>query len=414
MVAAVGLGRPDLLVLALPLAIVALWSVLVRPREIPEASVGLGSRSVREGEPSTWSVSLTLVPGLEDVIGRLEPSPFIDLSPASGVAMASADDPARRDRDTLAVRLSWRSTRWGVRPVGPSLVGATSAWSAFCFGPLEFEPASVSTVPAPAVFDAASPTPHPQGLVGLHRSARPGDGSEFAGIREFQPGDRLRRIHWPVSSRTGKLHVTSTYADEDTEVLLLIDAFNDLGPTGGIAGAASSLDVSVRAAAAVAEHYLRQGDRVGLRVIGAADVTRVPPRGGHRQLRRILDTLATIAPGTDRYEQSTRAGYGVGAQSLVVALSPLVSTSALRQVVTLARRGLTVVVVDTLPPNLGAPTDEPAMALAWRIRMLERAGEIARVSESGIPVVPWRGPGSLDVVLRQLGRRGSAARMGRR
>ena len=38
--------------------------------------------------------------------------------------------------------------------------------------------------------------------------------------------------------------------------------------------------------------------------------------------------------------------------------------------------------------------------------MLERDREIRAVQAQGVPVVPWLGPGSLDVVLRQLGRRG--------
>ena len=33
---------------------------------------------------------------------------------------------------------------------------------------------------------------------------------KFASIRPFQAGDRLRRIHWPRSLRSGALHVTST------------------------------------------------------------------------------------------------------------------------------------------------------------------------------------------------------------
>jgi len=56
--------------------------------------------------------------------------------------------------------------------------------------------------------------------------------------------------------RAGELYVTSTWADQDSRVMLLVDAHNDLGESGGLGREASSLDVTVRAAAAMAEHYL--------------------------------------------------------------------------------------------------------------------------------------------------------------
>jgi len=330
---------------------------------------------------------------------------------------------------TLDVGL--QSLRWGRRLVGSGLVAATSAWGAFRFGPLDCPPRTLRTLPLPATFDAQAPTPHPNGLVGLNRSRRAGDGSEFASIRAFQHGDRLRRIHWPLSLRTGELHVTSTWADQDSNVMLMVDALNDLGQSEGLGRSASSLDVTVRAAAAMAvtvraaaamaEHYLRRGDRVGLRVFGTINVARLPAVAGRSHLRRVLDTLANIEAGTDRQSNPTTVAGGLPDGTLVIVLSPLVSPDALTHAVTLARRGLGVIIIDTLPEQVGRQDvagthgDADARAqLAWRIRLLEREREIRRVQQAGIPTVPWRGPGSLDQVLRDLGRRSSAGRMARR
>jgi len=72
-------------------------------------------------------------------------------------------------------------------------------------------------------------------------------------------------------------------------------------------------------------------------------------------------------------------------------------------------------VVDTLPAGLTDTNDEdPFAALAWRVRLLERRREMHRVQEVGVPVVTWRGPGSLDQVLRDVSRRSAAPRMARR
>ena len=52
--------------------------------------------------------------------------------------------------------------------------------------------------------------------------------------------------------------------------------------------------------------------------------------------------------------------------------------------------------------------------LAWRMRLLERETLLLRVSRAGVPVVPWRGPGTLDDVLRGLGRRARRPRLAAR
>ena len=39
------------------------------------------------------------------------------------------------------------------------------------------------------------------------------------------------------------------------------------------------------------------------------------------------------------------------------------------------------------------------------MRLLEREMEVTEVTRRGIPVVPWRGPGTLDEVLQRLARR---------
>jgi 8-oxo-dGTP pyrophosphatase MutT (NUDIX family) len=207
--------------------------------------------------------------------------------------------------------------------------------------------------------------------VGLDRSARVGDGSEFAGIRAFQHGDRLRRIHWPRSLRTGELHVTTTWSDQDRHVVLLVDAFSDVGTSEGIDGRASSLDTTVRAAGAIAEHHLHRGDRVALQIIGSRGVSRVPPATGSAQLRRILDRLTAIEAGTVAIDDP--GGHlSMPAGVLVVMLSPLVSPKALERASAMARRGLSVAVVDTLPPDIVDDDDRVLRTVPRRVMRAER------------------------------------------
>ncbi|MEP1124314.1 MAG: DUF58 domain-containing protein [Ilumatobacter sp.] len=398
---------PTLLVLATPFAIVAVWSTATRPARDPSLVGRVGPPTVREGEATTWTGQLTDAGGVDHVVGVAPLRNWLEPRPRSGVAV--------RDVSTViaSVAIPMRSIRWGRHDLGPIRVACVSTWGAFRWTARDVGH-RVVTLPLPAVFDAAPSSHHSNGLVGLTRSARPGDGTEFAGLRPFQSGDRLRRINWRRSLRSGELHVTATYADQDTHVALFVDAQADFGDSGGIDGAASSIDTSVRAAGAIAEHFLLRGDRVSLRVFGSRVPASVAPASGRAHLRRILDALASIEPPTYRpLQRGAPRGDMVRGDALAIMLSPLVSSTALDWAISLASHGLTVAVIDTLPGDVHV-SDDPSTGLAWRIRLLERRVEMRAVQRVGIPVLGWDGPGSLDPFLREVARRASAPRMARR
>jgi uncharacterized protein (DUF58 family) len=403
--AAVLAGRSDLLVLATPFVVHTVAVVLRRPGHSPRAVSLLEHTSLREGEGTTALTRLEGCGDVEHAVVALTRGRWSAMRPASGVAGVTAPSPV----DSLTVPVALASLRWGRRSEGGGAVAAVGPWAGRMWGPQPLLPSTLTTLPMPGMFDSHAPVPHPIGLVGTHQARRPGEGSEFSSIRPFAAGDRLRRVQWRVSLRTGTLHVTSTVAEEDSSVLLLVDSAIEVGGSGGVRGRSSSLDVAVRGAGAIAEHYLRRGDRVGMRVLGSTRVNAVPYRGGSRHLRRVLDTLARIVPGEVRDVDPSRFRFHVPPGTVVVVLSPMLTEGAVAATRALAQRGLDLVVVDTLPPDLHI--SDPRRQLAWRMRLLEREALLHRVTRSGVPVVAWRGPGTLDEVLRGLGRR---ARLPRR
>lgn len=417
-VVAVAMNRPDLLVIVTPWLVITTWAWLRRPIEPVTVESALGHGTLREGEATVLRATVTVPDGVDDVVVAVSPSVFTEQDPPLGIrTIGRTDGTATADHSTArraGTSVVVRSTRWGARTVGPVRCGAWSTWGAYRSGPADCEPQRLVTLPLPAVFTPTAAMPHPEGLVGAYRSARPGSGTEFDRLRPFQVGDRLRRIHWPVSLRTGTLHVTSTYGDEDSQVVLVVDGTSDLGPREGLDGRPTSLDVTVRAAGAMATHYLGVGDRVGLRVVGAARVPRVPVGSGRTHLRRVLGSLALIEPATDRGDDGEYAIAGIGAGAVVIVLSPLVDPAMVDVVARLGARGLTTVVVDTMPEHLWRSESDPYTALAWRLRRLSRSVDVHRLTAAGIPVVPWQGPQSLDQVLRELTRRVRAPRMARR
>ena len=78
----------------------------------------------------------------------------------------------------------------------------------------------------------------------------------------------------------GRCTPSGPRAQEDSSVLILLDAVIDVGASGGLDGEASALDVGVRAASALTAHHIRVGDRVALRVLGQDQPGARPRRRG--------------------------------------------------------------------------------------------------------------------------------------
>lgn len=425
--------RPDLVLLIVPAASLATWGLATRPRTEPSVSTRIGPTVVAEGGAVGWHAYITAPTGAHDVAAVIAPTAYIVGSPRDSAL--AADLPAVTGT-AVPVELGTTlvATRWGRHEVGAAILAVTSALGTFRWTPRQLPDSTIIVLPGKESFATRTTMPHPRGIVGGNRSTRRGEGSDFAAVRPYGPGDRLSRIDWRLSTRTGVLQVAAMHADLDTEVMLVVDAFHDLGTSGGVAGPASSLDTAVRAATALAEHYLRVGERVGLLVLGVSGVAPVRPHAGRMQFRRIQDSLATIRPGSvrgseDRATAALLARIRLGATVLV--LTPGISAAALGRASALTASGLTVLVVDTLPraatradrleradlEAIAPFTDHRDLAatrLAWRVRLLEREAQLRRLRESGLPVVSWVGPGSLDDVLRQLRRRARAPHLVRR
>ena len=401
LLAALALGRPGLLVLAAPFALAGALAITHAPRALPRIGVRVAHRWLHEGQSTRLEVTVDCEDDLDQVTTTLSPPAYVASQPASGACSTTPGDDG-----TARAELAVSPRRWGRRSTGSVAAAATSPWGGYRWGPQRGPEATVVALPAVHPFHSGE-TPHPVGLIGQNRSRRGGHGSEFFAIRPFQPGDPLRRVNWRTTLRTGELHAVGTSAQEDSSVLILVDAVTDVGASGGVDGAASTLDVTVRAACALARHHIGVGDRVGLRVLGRTGQV-LGPGSGVRHERRFQELLAQVQPGWPEALSTRRLRLRIGAGSVVVVLTPLLTPDITTAIVTLARRGLDVVCIDTLVEGtLPDTARDPRSAgrLAWRLRLVEREIQRTEVARRGIPVVPWRGPGSLDEVLRRLARR---------
>jgi len=82
-------------------------------------------------------------------------------------------------------------------------------------------------------------------------------GFELHGVREYEQGESLRRVHWRSTARRGQLMVKELEDAPRDEIAVLLDA-----DAASVVG--ESFDVQVRAAGSILESYVRRGRRAVL------------------------------------------------------------------------------------------------------------------------------------------------------
>ena len=409
LLAAVAFGRVDLVVLAVPFALGTVLALRRPPLERPVVGIAVPEQFLAEGGElnPTISVGNRDVVTYDLVVVRCDFGRWLDVKHGDRpyVAAVSAGDIAD-------VPLHGEALRWGRHAVGPVEAQAVACDGLLRSLPTRLPAQGLKVYPVTEPFRAAEAMPRAAGLVGGHRSRRPGQGGELAGVRMFAPGDRLRRIDWRVSLRTRQLHVAATLSDRDAEVVLLLDVLTEAGQSGGVHGAASVLDTTVRASAAISEHYLQRGDRVSLLEYGFR-ARRLRPASGRRQYLTILEWLLEVKASPSANEPGSYF-YGphmLSSNALVVVLTPLIEQRTPAMLARLSRAGRFVVAVDTLPPGLPPPERGVWGEVSYRLWQLERENMIGALKEHGVPVVAWAGTGSLDQVLRDVSRLAAAPRV---
>ena len=145
-------------------------------------------------------------------------------------------------------------------------------------------------------FTALAARPHARELEASVAAPRAGSGTEMFGVREYRPGDPLRRIHWRSSARHGELIVR----EFEPPGVHTLGIFCDPSPP-----TPEAADQIARIAASEAWDCLRAGGRVVLWAPGAE--SSLP--GESRSLWALLEWLARYPYKPDALvPQAPRAG----------------------------------------------------------------------------------------------------------
>jgi uncharacterized protein (DUF58 family) len=228
-----------------------------------------------------------------------------------------------------------------------------------------------------------------------------GSGTEFFGVREYQPGDSPRAINWHASAHSMDVLYSNEYQQERVaDVGIVLDGRLR---TNEFARGHSLFEYSVLAAAALADAFLTQGNRVGL-LVYASFLGWTIPGYGKVQRERILHALAHAQPGgstvfSDLGHLPTRL---FPPESQIVLVSPLTEDD-LMPLVQMRAQGYQVLVVSPDPVRfeLSYLRKNRNVELASRVIKLERTLLLQKVQRAGIQVLDWDVAEPFDLVVKR-------------
>ncbi|WP_424184980.1 DUF58 domain-containing protein [Actinokineospora sp. G85] len=127
-----------------------------------------------------------------------------------------------------------------------------------------------------------------RGVVGADERVERG-GTDLVGLREYVPGDDLRRLHWATSARTGTLMIREDADPARPHLAVLLDDAADAYPDPG------AFEHAVEVAASLLTAAARDGNPAHLRTTSPAIDVEVPDHDTAPALAALAE--AVLAPG---------------------------------------------------------------------------------------------------------------------
>ena len=391
--AALVLGQPELVAVAAPFALLLVVGLGLAHRPRVDVSVDVASERALEGDEVPVRVSLRA----ETVVERLD----VLLPLPHGLELPPEENPVAvrlREGEERELRFRLRCARWGGYAPGEVVLRARDALGLVSFEGLAGTRSPLKVYPRPEHLLALLKPLEPQVFAGNQVARVKGDGIEFADIRPFAPGDRVRRVNWRASARRRELVVNEMHPERNTDVILFVDSFSEArGDRDG------TLDLTVRAAAALAKHYLERKDRVGLVGFGGVLNWLLPASGlvqHYRIVDALLDTEIVLNYAWKDIDVIPRRT--LPPKALVLALTPLLDDRSVHALLDLRARGFDLAIVEVSPLPFAAAGEDEAAAIGHRIWTMKRAALRGRFESAGVPVVEWHADEPLAAALGEV------------
>ncbi len=136
-------------------------------------------------------------------------------------------------------------------------------------------------------------------MVGAYHSVFKGQGMDFEEVREYAPGDDVRRIDWNVTAKMDRPFVKKFREERELTLMLLVD-----GSASGTFGSAavSKRELAAEIASVLAFSATRNNDKIGLGLFTDRMEKFVHPQKGRQHILRVIRDILCFMPqnrGTD-------------------------------------------------------------------------------------------------------------------
>jgi uncharacterized protein (DUF58 family) len=239
-----------------------------------------------------------------------------------------------------------------------------------------------------------------------------------SGVRDYQPGDSMSRIHWRSTARRDRLIVKEFELDPLADIWIAADmaVFTHVASAPKSAPAAdgdgdfpgwlrlkdeeyvlppATEEYTVTVAASLAQFFLRRDRSVGMLAYGQTHEILQPDRG-ERQISRVLETLAVLrAEGQIAIEDVLHAESQLFARgTTLIVVTPTTQESWLAAAQQLSRRGLRLVSILVDPASFGGRRSSAGLAAllqgaglaAYLVRYGDDLTDTLSASKSGAAV----------------------------
>jgi uncharacterized protein (DUF58 family) len=202
------------------------------------------------------------------------------------------------------------------------------------------------------------------------------DPSRILGVRDYEPGDSLRKMDWKTSARVNSLQVRRYEPAIALETALFLNLAETDYP---LAHRREATELGIVVAASLAVHLVEQRQAVGLVSNGrdplaesAGTVPTLPLRKGREHVINVLDLLARIETASEQenpvpfldivIRKSLRLPWG----STAVLVTAKEVEGLMEALLALRRRGLLVILVLTCPDREFGSTVQRAEQIGVR------------------------------------------------
>lgn len=401
LIVALAVGEPQAVALAAPLLVLAALG-LRDPRPVEcGGEIRLSLARVIEGDLVEGEIAV-------DWDGEAE----VDVILAAGRSMVPVEPepvtgwslPRGTGPKTLPFTLRARS--WGVHDLGAVWVRTRRPGSFLVHERKVAGAPIIRVLPTELRARRLLKPAEPRAVAGMHLSRARERGTDFAELRPYRAGDRLRDLSWATSARLGEPWVRVNHPERTGTVVLVLEAvFSDReASTEALARAA-------RGAWAVASMHLQAQDRVGLLARGRTAAW-LPPQGGGRARWMLLEELLSVGRAVQdgSRRRQTKARAHIPSDALIVGVTTLRSQAFPSELLHYRRAGLATValVIDT--SDLVPGSHGPAERAARRIWVARRDVERRILERGGVPTALVPPSGDLGSAIAGLRRRMRPAR----